>query len=154
MTTSRRTHHYVESGLHNVYLHNVEFRHCPTCGEDAIVIPTVERLHEQIAQRLIARTSRLAPEEVRFLRKHMGYSTIDFAAQMDVRRETVSRWETGALFMSPMAERLLRLLVAQRTRFVDYPLERLTASVLDAGASAPAHLVIRQSGNGWSTEGL
>jgi DNA-binding transcriptional regulator YiaG len=45
-------------------------------------------------------------EEVRFLRKSLGWSGSDFAKHMGVAEETVSRWENDAAPIGPQADRL------------------------------------------------
>ena len=47
----------------------------PNCGETEVVIPHIEALHrekEAIATALVVKRARLAPEEIRFLRKYLG----------------------------------------------------------------------------------
>ena len=110
MTTTRETYHYTDSGLSNIDLHDTEIRRCPSCGEEEVIIPAAESLHRSIAQQLAAKRGKLAPEEIRFLRKQLGFSGVDLAAHMGVAPETVSRWENGGQEIGPVADRLLRLL--------------------------------------------
>ena len=70
--------------------------------------------------------------EIRFLRKYLGWSTADFASRMGTARETVSRWESGAVPMGSQADRLLRLLVATAA-----PVKGLFAAGVDAHQGAP-----------------
>jgi putative zinc finger/helix-turn-helix YgiT family protein len=109
MRTNRENYLYRESGLTYVTLVGVEVGRCPRCGEHEAVIPKIEQLHSAIATAIARKVPRLVSEEVRFLRKHLGWSGGEFAAHLGVSRETVSRWETGAAAMGPVAERLLRL---------------------------------------------
>jgi len=66
-----------------VILVGVPVARCGRCGETEVGIPGIEALHRAIAGALIAKPARLAPEEVRFLRKHLGLSSADFAALLD-----------------------------------------------------------------------
>src|SRR5262245_52050869 len=128
MRTTRGRHRYTESGLPNVTLVNVDIRSCPRCGEREIVIPQIAKLHEMIARFVIrSASSPLAPELIRFLRKWLGLSSADFALYMGVRPETVSRWENrdAAYPLSPTADRLLRLLVANHGPVEQYPVDLL-----------------------------
>jgi len=125
MKSTRGAHRYTESGLSNVTLLNVEIRHCPECGEREIVIPRIEELHRLIARTVATEPARLNSEQIRFLRKWLGWSSSDFALMMGVRPETVSRWEgkgTGYQ-MPPTAERLLRLMVANQEPTEKYPID-------------------------------
>jgi putative zinc finger/helix-turn-helix YgiT family protein len=122
---TRGAHRYTESGLSNVTLLNVEIRNCAACGEREVVIPRIEELHRLIARTIATGSARLSPEQIRFLRKWIGWSTADFALMMGVRSETVSRWEgkgTGYQ-MPPTAERLLRLMVANQEPTTKYPID-------------------------------
>ena len=65
-------HVYAESGLPNVVLKGVEIARCPACGEEAVGIPRIEQLHRLLAHLVIRQRARLAPGEVRFLRKDLG----------------------------------------------------------------------------------
>lgn len=102
---------YDIGGLPHVELHGVEVTRCPACGKEGIAIPRIGQLHRVLAEAFVTQRRMLAPVEMRFLRKHIGLSRADFAQRMGVARETVSRWETGAVRMGALADRLLRLLV-------------------------------------------
>lgn len=111
MTDSHKDHHYVESGLKNIILKGIPVSNCANCGEEEIEIANLWDLHEIIAQIIAQQSQRLKPEEVRFLRSHLGLSGVDFARIISVAPETVSRWENGHEPMSVMSERFLRLLI-------------------------------------------
>jgi putative zinc finger/helix-turn-helix YgiT family protein len=123
MTATRGTHRYTESGLSNVTLANIEIRTCPQCGERRVVIPKMDLLHRMIAKALIRANRPFAPDEIRFLRKWLGLSSLDFALVMGVRPETVSRWENGKYPFPPTADRLLRLLVSNQEPMERYPID-------------------------------
>ena len=126
MKTQRENYRYDECGLKKVTLVGVEVSRCPRCGNFEISIPHIEQLHRLIARLLIEKTTRLTGEEVKFLRKSLGWSGVDFARNMGVTEETVSRWENNAVPIGPQADRLLRLLVAQGRLTTHYPTERLS----------------------------
>jgi putative zinc finger/helix-turn-helix YgiT family protein len=149
MKSKRENVRYEASGLSTVTLENVEVRRCPSCGEYEIVIPRIDDLHRAIAEALIRKRGRLAPEEIRFLRKYLGWSGVDFAAHMGTTAETVSRWEQGAVRMGVTADRLLRLMVASRDPVRDYPLE-VMREVAKASAK-PVHVRASVAPTGWQT---
>jgi transcriptional regulator with XRE-family HTH domain len=78
-----------------------------------------------IAATVARKLPRLTPAEIRFLRKYLGWSGVDFGEYMGVAAETVSRWENGAANMGPAAERLLRLWALTREPTSDYSLDVL-----------------------------
>jgi putative zinc finger/helix-turn-helix YgiT family protein len=102
---------------------NVEVRTCANCGTREVVIPRLDELHRAIAQALITWDAKLGAEQIRFLRKYLGWSGADLAVYMAVQPETVSRWESGSQEMGPVADRLLRLLVANREPATQYPID-------------------------------
>jgi DNA-binding transcriptional regulator YiaG len=57
----------------------------------------------------------MTPNEVRRARKAFGLSQSKFAALLGVHLVTVKKWETGAQGLRTTSERLIRLLMAQRT---------------------------------------
>ena len=125
LKSTRGAHRYRESGLSNVTLLNVELRTCAACGDREVVIPKIEHLHKVIAQAVSLSPARLRPEEIRVLRKWLGFSAADFARVMGVRPETVSRWENtdGTYPMPPTAERLVRLMVSNQDPTTTYPID-------------------------------
>lgn len=138
-------HRYDECGLPYVVLEAVEVHRCPKCGETEVTIPAIEKLHRLIALRVAHKPSLLTPEEVRFLRKFVGFSTGDFARVMGVAPETVSRWENGVRPHSPLADRLVRLLVVTREPASGYPIEDLVR--IDVTRAEPIRLEASHAAN-------
>jgi putative transcriptional regulator len=149
METTRENVRWDASGLSNVVLLDVEVRRCPECGERATVIPRIEQLHRSLAMAIIEHPSRLSPQEIRFLRKWLGWSGQDFAKHFGVTATTVSRWESTD-DPSPMggtAERLLRLAAAHGQPANEYPVSRLAEISEDA---EPIGMLRFKSGrSGW-----
>jgi putative zinc finger/helix-turn-helix YgiT family protein len=165
LETRRENHRYNESGLPNVILENIEIRKCASCGEEMLGIPRIEELHRVLAMAIIHHRERLSPQEVRFLRKWLGWSGRDFASHMGVDPATVSRWERvdAPTPMGPAADRLLRTLVAVGTPVDSYEspqehtnamrslFERLTE--IDDAAAQPPMLRFRTDRAGtWTPE--
>lgn len=115
--------HYAFSGLNNIYLVGINIYECENieCKEEEIVIPNQEELHSLIAETIAKQERILLPEEIRFLRVHLGFSGKDFAEKLSVSPETVSRWEKGSLTMSVTTEKFLRVLILSKAGpFRDY----------------------------------
>ena len=148
MNVTRETRRYKECGLDDIVLHGVEVRRCPKCGEEDIVIPRIEELHRLIAGGLLHKAGRLTGAEVRFLRKALGWSADDFAKSVGVARETVSRWENNHEQMSPVAERLLRLVVAHEKPIRNYHVPDL-AAIDQAQAKGEVTVTARLAGRKW-----
>jgi putative zinc finger/helix-turn-helix YgiT family protein len=147
VTTKREDVKYDFSGLPGVTLKNIEVSRCAECDEYEMAIPRIEELHGLIAGVLIAKRSRLTPEEIRFLRKLLGWSGADFAKAMGTTPETVSRWENGATAMGVQADRLLRLTVAHLKPIDDYGEDQLRNTALTK--ARPVKLGLRATAKGW-----
>ena len=89
------THRYKESGLSNVVLMNIPIWKCPNCKESEIEIPCMDALHKVLAFMVLLQPTGLLVEEIRFLRKNLGYSQEELAEKLGVSRPTVARWETN-----------------------------------------------------------
>ncbi len=153
MRSETENYAYTACGLPGVVLLGVEVRHCDACGKSAAVIPNIEGLHRLLARAVAEKPARLLPQEIRFLRKWLGFSGIDFARIMGKQPESVSRWESVSdpMKMDPSAERLLRLMVMTREPIREYPLENLTK--FGTGDAEPVSIRIRaKDGHGWATE--
>lgn len=100
-------------GLPNIILLGaVEQQICGECGaENGIRIPDLEGLEAAVAVARIGVPIKLNGEEIRFLRKALGLRSKDLAECLQVREETISRWENGKEVMGPQYEKLLRLFV-------------------------------------------
>ena len=129
------------SKLPGVLLRGVEVMRCPKCGESEVVIPKPNQLGDLLARHLIEKRDRLVGPEVRFLRAHLGLPSAELARRMGVSPETVSRWENGKDTMGPVADRLLRLMVAG-----DMPREALAGIGDDP---KPLSLIVRVGRAGW-----
>jgi len=111
---------YTLGGLPHVSLHDLDIWVCRN-GHDEYVIPAILGLHRVIAGTLARKPERLTPDEIRYLRKYLGFSQVQCAAMMGVTPESVNRWESGAVSMAPTAERLLRLMVVCQDAGPDDP---------------------------------
>ena len=137
MTEAQENYRYAESGLNNITLANVTVRRCSRCGNQTVVIPSVAGLHRAIAFGLVQHAARLSKDEVRFLRKYLGYSQEDFAEIMGVTVTTVSKWENGADQIGVQSDKLLRMFVIRDRPVEEYPNERLAKVACDGAAPAP-----------------
>lgn len=122
MDVQKETIRYEECGLPNVVLKGIEVKRCQQCGNTLVSIPALSGLHRAIALHLIQQPERLASSQIRFLRKHMGWSKADFARKLHVRLEQVSRWESDSkpVAMNKQSELLLRSLVAHGDKVEHY----------------------------------
>jgi transcriptional regulator with XRE-family HTH domain len=101
---------------------------------------------------LIDKTARFTPAEIKFLRKFMGWSGVDFARHLHVDPATVSRWESreSPQSMDESNELVLRLAVALGQRVNKYSEERLAEVARDN--VEPLRLKLRASKQGWQMQ--
>src|SRR5665811_1397839 len=109
--TFRSDYNYLESGLDNVTICDIEMIKC-SCGEESALIPRILAVHEAIANCLLEKETQLTGKEIRFLRKEMGLKGRDFENLVSVDNATLSRWENGKTNPSVKADRLIRVLYA------------------------------------------
>lgn len=112
---TRGKHKFLESGLDNVILVNVEIEKCDSCGEKVVSIPNPNQLLRVIGERIILKPNRLSVSEIRFLRKNIYLKIQEFAQIVGVHRATVSRWENGHSKPTASEDRLIRMVYAQYT---------------------------------------
>lgn len=108
-------------GLRNAQINRVFVHECPECGEEEVDVPRPLELHRQLARAVAMKPGRLTPDEIRFLRKHLGWSGVDFARRFRVTPQTVTRWEKGGIRMNRQAELLLRILAPALPPVAAYP---------------------------------
>ena len=120
MTTAKENYLYRECGLEGITLMGVEVHRCGKCGEHEASIQKIQELHRSIAEGVGRKAGALTHEEMRFVRKYLGFSGAAFAAFAGVAPETVSRWETGKNAVPVAIERLLRSLVQSGFRVEKY----------------------------------
>jgi putative zinc finger/helix-turn-helix YgiT family protein len=150
MKTKRENYRYEAVGLPGITLQGVEVSRCVECGEYEVAIPRIEDLHRAIAGAVISKNDRLTPAEIRFLRKHLGWTGAEFAAHFGAARETVSRWENGSSPMGPTAERLLRMIVANPAAQTAQSLTFLRPAV--KSTSKPFHIGLKVANGEWKAK--
>lgn len=144
---TKENHLYTASGLPNIVLTDVEVRRCPECGFESVVIPRIEELFRTIAFAVIHKPSRLSSAEVRFLRKYLGFSGVDFANHMGVDPSTVSNWENDKQPIGMPSDRLLRLMVVHQAPVENYSLTELT-KITEALTPSP-EMRVHPKAKGW-----
>jgi putative zinc finger/helix-turn-helix YgiT family protein len=101
---------YELSGLKKVFLIGIVVQRCPKCGFESPMIPRIASLHQTIADLVVKKTAPLNGEEIRFLRKHAGFSARQFARVIEVDPTHLSRVENGhTKHLGSATDKLVRL---------------------------------------------
>ena len=90
---------------YEVRVPDLEIPTCRQCGEQYFTVGTDDR----IIAALRAQVSLLTPQEMQEQRGRLEMSQQELAEQLGVAKETISRWETGAMIQSRAMDNLLRL---------------------------------------------
>lgn len=111
LATDEDPFHYLACGLPNVYLVGIKYF---TCEDGRVIaeIPAVKQLMRLIARDLVERPDSLSGSEIRFLRKRLGKKAVDFARDLGIEAETLSRYENDKQEPSESLDKLIRLLYA------------------------------------------
>ncbi len=96
-----RPYKYKECGLEDVTIIGVTIHVCENCGEEYVSIPRVKKLHNVIGELICKKEGRLSGSEVRFLRKDMRMTSVEFTRMLGVTPEHVSRVESAVKAVSP-----------------------------------------------------
>lgn len=121
---------------------------CAKCGE--WLANTKVRWGEQsaiVTNALLGKPRRLAPGEITWLRKRLGWKGVELAARLGVTPSTVSRWETGAVPILPVADRALRAIVATKGQAPLFDADELAK--IDDEDGSPLVLELELTEAGW-----
>jgi putative zinc finger/helix-turn-helix YgiT family protein len=88
-----------------IHIPDLEIPTCRQCGEQVFTVG----IDDRIRAALRVQVGLLTPQEIHDQRGDLGLSQQELAAQLGVAKETISRWETGALIQSRAMDNLLRL---------------------------------------------
>ncbi|MEO0496434.1 MAG: helix-turn-helix domain-containing protein [Pseudomonadota bacterium] len=100
-------HHYVESGLDNVYIYGIPLE-LDDSEEALITIPAINDLHRVIAKGIISHQNSMSGTELRFLRTEMGLTQAQLAELVHRDKQSIGRWERSEIELDAAAEVLIR----------------------------------------------
>jgi DNA-binding transcriptional regulator YiaG len=89
-------------------LNAVQVFHCGTCHSEMVAIPDMDGLAYATVISRALNPVRLRGPEVKFVRRALDMTQVEFASAMDLTPETVSRWETNARGVGGACEKLTR----------------------------------------------
>lgn len=89
---AKEPYHYTQCGLDNVYLEG-GFELTTVDGEEFISISNIDGLWKVIGIEIATHEGSLSPNEIKFLRSHMGLTQQELAKKLGVDTQTYARWE-------------------------------------------------------------
>jgi DNA-binding transcriptional regulator YiaG len=101
-------HHYVESGLDNIFLLNGVSETMTDYGP-MVHIENINGLHRAIGLHIVEKLEPMSGPEFRFLRKQMGLTQSELADCLDVTDQTVANYEKGKSVNFGPADRWMRI---------------------------------------------
>jgi putative zinc finger/helix-turn-helix YgiT family protein len=149
-----RDHPYLESGLDNVVLKDIDVLVCSSCGETIVSIPAIDELHTLLGRRIVKKGTLLTSKEIKYLRKNMGISARKLSSVMGVDNATVSRWENDKQRINKPHDFLLRLIYCTMKGIPSKEVENLIQedfpNIGEIYKDIPAHIIPQTD---WSKEG-
>ncbi len=104
--------HYTESGISNLVLEGVAVWVCPNGHDPVIELPDVDALYQRLSESIVVKPGPLAGEEVRFLRKQLGFASKEYARLIGITPVHLSRSENSDT-VSRLVDRVARLVYVQ-----------------------------------------
>jgi putative zinc finger/helix-turn-helix YgiT family protein len=89
-----------------------EYEHCTVCGEDFVPACEVDGLLRRSIVLEREGSGLLSSADIRRVRLDLGLTQAGLASLLGVGDKTVTRWETGTVIQSRMADHFVRLLAA------------------------------------------
>lgn len=112
----RGDYEFKETGLRDFVLRDIELLKCAKCGNVDPILARVEELMHVAAVAILRKPYRLHGEELRFLRKHIDLSQVEFARLLRVNKTTLSKWENNEDPIGVQSDLLARAVVISRDR--------------------------------------
>ncbi len=100
---------FKESGLKNVVLLDIDLIRCRRCRNIDPIIPNVNELMRVLARAVASQPYRLSGQDVRFLRKYLKLTGVEFARLLNVDKTTLSKWENNDDRIGEQSDRLIRM---------------------------------------------
>lgn len=141
------SHKYSESGLSNITLLGVTKYHCDNCGETTYNLGDVNQLNKLIVNSLIRKDSLLNGEEVKFLRKFMGYSGEMLGKIMGYTKDHIYKVESGSQEVNITIDHMMRFAVVNKDPDRYYDVHDLILN--GSGVSSLEILKLQKTKKGW-----
>jgi len=155
--TGKSPYHFTDSGLDYVYLSGIAYFKCRN-GHRLADIPAVEQLMELIARDVVEKPAALTGPEIKFLRKRLSKKAVDFAKEIGLEPETLSRIENSKRQAKESTDKLIRLYYAVSSGD-PVLLKELQTALVDlltrwTETQSKKKLMAKVTDNAWETEAV
>jgi len=141
---------YDISGLDYITLDSVMVYSCPKCSEKFYDFGNVEKLNAVIAEFLATQNEPLAGNEIRFIRKYLGYDTTMFTKEiLKVKPETLSRMENDKQEHGETLDQFIKFLALTKQPDRDYALYE---KIKEKKHPAAERILIKTKGRDYSVQ--
>lgn len=138
---------YRACGLDNVFLRS-GYEQRELGGEIYTSVQDADELHAAIAEHLVLRRKVLRGQEVRFLRKFLGYTQADAGDALALSDQSIARYEKDQVALEGSADRLFRLLVIGKLCGALDP-EKVLEEIRQTDSSSSDELVLERADDHW-----
>ncbi len=147
VTTTIGPHRMTLAGGWSATVEDAILTHCPDCGGHGVGYRNMLGIMRAIAAAVVAKPTRLAAQEIKFLRSHLLYSGAKLARMLGVTPSTLSRWENGHELIGAGPDRLLRTIEVIHEGVKDFDVKVLEDIGPEPGA--PLRLRVRMTDGQW-----
>lgn len=137
---------FKECGLDNVFLIGVISHHCDVCGETSYDFGDLIQLHKIIADFVVRKDGLISGAEMRFLRKHLGYSGPMFGKLIGVTKDHIYKMESGEVTITDTMDHFIRHIVAFKSPDRNYNLHDL---IINEMGSYYKEIRLEKTSHGW-----
>jgi DNA-binding transcriptional regulator YiaG len=107
---TRKNYEFKEMGI-PVVLQQINVIECPHCGNIDPIIPNMDGLMRVLALAVLSNPNKLCGDEVRFLRKYVNKSAVEFSRFLHVDHTHLSKIENDRYEIANQTDKLIRLMV-------------------------------------------
>ncbi len=142
---------YDASGLDYLSISGVDEYKCPKCGEVFRNYGNVEKLNGTIARYIATKKELLAGQEIRFIRKYLGFNTKMFAENiLKVDSSTLSRYENDKTDHGETLDNFIKYLALTKSPDRDYEAHELLLKT----HTTPAKILLKPNKGEWQVQAL
>ncbi len=128
-----------------VLLKKVQIADCAACGTREPILRDKKCLMDAVAFAVASQPWKLRGSDVRYLRKHLGMTGLAFGKLVQVKPETLSRWENDQQDIGKNSDRLIRFVVLSKSPGLRTHMEEFVmrySGLTDRDARRSAHIEI------------